>query len=359
MANNSDDIRRLMNLMESYQQPTLLEGWVDRLKDKMDRRLGEKERVKMAAELTKEYYTWLGHSSREGTEDDLVRFMTHRVGFNDNDVQTVLQNSGLSEPGEEPEDQGDEEGEEEQAPAPEEPAQEKKPAWDPEEGVPIPQDLNTKLNDYKNLGNGLEGTTADDQMDAGEVKDDPKKYIQSDGSWDNTKIRAKLDKMPMGAKLTLGKSTFRRTTGKTATPHFIDPKSKMESINERAANPDVIDRKTIKQVMDAVAAQVNDEYLYNGPERDRDGMGGSTRTGRSGTTGSNDQGSPNEPGKAQSGQYNAKEMFNILKTDFQKGPAWVDSITRKVMQANSISAMTDSDMQDLALLGWALVRARN
>lgn len=346
MANNSQVIRQLMNLMESVQQPTLLEGWVDSLKGKLDRRLGEKERAEMAAKLTKEFYTWLGHSNRVGDTDDMIRFMATRIGFNNHDIQVVMQNAGL-----EGADLPDEEPEQDEEPsAPAAPQKKKKPAYDPEEGVPLPDDLeNTKLSDYKDVG--LEVEKSDGKIEPQEIKDDPRKYTTSNGEWDRQKIRKKLDHMPMGAKLTLGQSTFSRSLG--------------ESIME--ANEGALPRKVVKQIMDAAAAQVNDEYLYNGPERDKDGMNGTTtRSGRNNARsqdGGEDEGvspsSPNKPGKAASGQYDAKEMFSILKTDFQKGPAWVESLTRKVMNADTISKMSDADMQDLALLGWALVRARN
>lgn len=370
MANNSDELRRLMNLMETVQQPTLVEGWVDNLKTKMDRRMGEKERAKMAAELTKEYYTWLGHSKRVGALDDLERFMTHRVGFNDNDIKVVLDQAGLSQPAEKPTADDAEVKPTKAEPAAsttksaETPASEEKPKeYDAEEGVPIPQDLNTKLSDYKDIGNGVEQTKADNEMDPGEIKDDPRKYQAKSGEWDRSKINDKLSKMPVGAKLTLGKSTFRRVKGNQTATDFIDPRAKTESINE--ANAQALSRSTIRDVMDAVAAQVNDEYLYNGPERDRDGekpvgrAAGRASADNSATDGAEKAPTTNKPGKAASGSYDAKEMFNILKVDFEKGETWVNTLTRKVMNAKSISEMADSDMQDLALLGWALVRARN
>lgn len=354
MANNSDAIRRLMNLMESTQQPNLIEGWVDNVKDKLDRRMGNKEREQMAAQLTKEYYTWLGQSNREGTGEDLVRFMTQRIGFNSQDVKVVLSKSGVI--GDDAPEAEEESGEEEAAPE----AEEKPAGWDPEEGVPLPKDLaNAKLNDFKHLGGGLDQAKADNKTEANEIKDDPRKYMSGSG-WDNKKITAKLSKMPKGSSLTLGKSTFRLSSGDEATDFYDGPAN--ESINE-ASNPDVIPRKTIKQVMDAAAAQVNDEYLYNGPKNDAESTKNQAngRNRQSSTVRGDDEGTPNEPGKKGSGQYDAQEMVNILKSDFQitNAKAWVDSLTRKVMNAGGISTMSDNDMHDLALLGWALVRARN
>lgn len=380
MANNSDDIRRLMNLMEAAtKEPVLLEGWVDTLKSKLKGNMGEKQRRQMADELAKEWYEWLGKTKRDGTLNDMTRFMTHRIGFNDRDIDHVLGKAGFNP---KQVDQAEEESEQEpektiktgaEHNGAEEPKS-KKSEWDPEEGVPIPDDLNTKLSDYAKYGIDVE--TADNKVEPEEIVDDPRKYQDSNGEWNRKLISKKLDKMPLGAKLTLGRSTFSRSVGKDGGNKFYDPKddvAKTESINEadtiEVGDDEVLPKKIVAQIMDASAAQVNDEYLLNGPERDKDnalntGKGGSRTTYQAGKVPGEEesqQASKNVPGKAASGQYNADEMIQILKTDFQitNAKAFVDSLTRKVMNSASISSMTDNDMNDLALLGWALIRARN
>lgn len=364
MANNSDDIRRLINLMESVQQPTLVEGWVDNLKNKLDRRLGNKERAKMADQLGKEYYTWLGHTNRKGTIEDMERFMQMRIGFNEHDIATVMDNVGLNAPAassssdDETKDQTIAKG---NPNATSEPKVKSGKEWDPEEGVPIPDDLNTKLSDFAKFGIDVEKD--DGKLEPKEVRDDPRKYRKDNGEWDRRKISARLNKMPIGSKLTLGTSTFSRSIGDDK-PAPAQQTQAAESIMEAGeADTEVLDRQTVKNIMDASAAQVNDAYLFNGPERDKEAAqaDAGAQNGRNNRTGAGNssEATPNKPGKSPSGQYDAKEMYAILKTDFQKGPAWVESVTRKVMQADSISDMTDADMQDLALLGWALVRARN
>lgn len=383
MANNSDDIRRLMNLMESVsKEPVLLEGWVDTLKGKLKGNMGEKQRRQMANELAKEWYEWLGKTKRDGTLTDMTRFMTHRIGFNDRDIDHVLGKAGFNaqqvDKAEE-ETGGDEEAEKTiktgaelkggKAPG------NKKPAWDPEEGVPLPDDLNTKLSDYAKYGIDVE--QADDKVEPEEIVDDPRKYQDSSGEWNRKLITAKLNKMPMGAKLTLGRSTFSRSVGKDGgTDFYNEPvpgkiKQQEESINEadtiEVSDDEVLSKQIVAQIMDASAAQVNDEYLLNGPERDKDnalnqgGKGGRTTYQAGKVPGEEPAASQNVPGKAASGQYNADEMVKILKTDFQitNAKSFVDSLTRKVMNSGSIASMTDNDMHDLALLGWALIRARN
>lgn len=369
MANNSDDIRRLMKLMESAQNSTLLEGWVDSLKSKLGGNMGAKQRKEMAGELSKEWYEWLGRTNRQGTLTDMTRFMTHRIGFNDQDIDIVLKNSGFGPQEVDDAEQEAEDQPSDQAPAPK--AQPANDAFDPEEGVPLPKDLeNTKLSDHAKYG--LDVEKADDEVETKEIVEDPRKYQQANGEWDRKKISAKLGKLPPGSKLTLGKSTFSRTVGSKATKFAND---KNESINEagqaQLGDNDVLPKKVVAQIMDASAAQVNDEYLLNGPERDKDaaygqGAGNGHIAGQPGTgapqgKAGKQQATPNQPGKSGSGQYNADEMVTILKTDFQitNAKSFVDSLTRKVMNSGSISAMTDNDMHDLALLGWALIRARN
>lgn len=374
MANNSDDIRRLMNLMEAaIKEPVLLEGWVDTLKSKLKGNMGEKQRRQMADELAKEWYEWLGKTKRDGTLTDMTRFMTHRIGFNDQDIDHVLGKAGFNA---KQVDQAEQQSDEESAKSiktgaelkgNEDAPKSKSQEWDPEEGVPLPDDLeNAKLSDYARYG--IEVEKADSKVEHEEIVDDPRKYQDASGEWDRKKITAKLDKMPVGAKLTLGRSTFSRSVGKDGGTKFYDPTS--ESINEdtvEIGDNEVIPKKIVAQIMDASAAQVNDEYLLNGPERDKDnamnaGKGGARTSFQAGKVpGEEEPASKNVPGKASSGQYNADEMVQILKTDFQitNAKAFVDSLTRKVMNSASISSMTDNDMNDLALLGWALIRARN
>lgn len=364
MANNSDDIRRILNLMESVAQTTLLEGWVSNLADKFNgKSLGNKERAQMADELKKEYYQWLGQTNRSGTIDDMNRFMTHRVGFNDSDIDTVLSKAGVTAPEAEAEPEADAD---QKIKTGAELGGKKKPGFDPEEGVPVPDNLDTKMSDFKDLG--IEKTKADNKEEPQEVIDNPKKYQLAGGDWDRKKISKKLDGMPLGAKLTLGQTTFARTVGDDATDFYNDRADgvPVESINEAAAEG-VLDKQTVAAIMDATAARVNDEYLLNGPERDKDinaGMAGGRNGNGNGYARNQSQAgrkpSENKPGKAGSGQYDSQEMVDILKRDFdiKNAKSFVDSLTRKVMQ-NPIESMSDNDMHDLSLLGWAFIRARN
>ena len=322
MANNSDDIRRLMNLMEGVKAPTLLEGWVDSLKNKIHGHLGNQQRKMMADELKKEYYTWLGQTDRRGTIDDMVRFMAYRIGFKDSDIEAVLSKIGLNPDEIESAEQDDQ------------PEQKIKP------GSAVQDDSEDQ-------------PEADEPKEPEAISDDPRKYKTSNGEWDRKRIRARLDKIPLGTKLVLGSSSFVRTLGDK-------PKQAAESITEDSmSGDDLIPKQMVDRIMDASATRVNDEYLLNGPARDAAAAMSAPR-GRKGR-GHTDQASPNIPNKEGSGRYDAKEMTNILKTDFQINNAnsFVDTLTRKVMKAPSISSLSDNDMNDLALLGWALIRARN
>jgi hypothetical protein len=336
-----------MDLLEGNSKPQILnEGWVQNLRDKLGakkaQRLGNQERAEMADRLKKEYYKWLGQAGRQGTIEDLERFMAVRIGFTPEDINVVLdevipyEDNANDEDGTEPEvekkiktgneTKGDE--------------------WDPEEGVPIPKDLNTKLSDFAKLGVAVE--VDDKKNEPGEVRDDPRKYRQSNGEWDRKKITAKLDKMPFGDKLTLGTSTFYRSKGDVEKPEAV------ESINE-AEETDILDRETISAIMDRSAARINDEYLLNGPRNDQAAATADAAQQMGGKTG---RLSPNTGGSKPSGQYDAEEMWAILRNDFQKTKPWLESLTRKVKNVDSISKMTDSDMQDLGLIAFAFLRAR-
>ena len=355
MASNSERIRQLMDLLEQQAQPQYLtEGWLQNLKNKRVQKLGAKQRAEMAGRLRDEWLNWLGQTGRDGTLDDMLRFMKVRIGFQEDDIDVVLNKVMPEEPADEQEA--------EKTIARGEPEKAKKPGYDPEDGVPLPTDLNAKLSDYAQYGIDVE--KADNVEEPGEIIDDPKRYMDSSGELDRKKISKKLDTMKMGDKLTLGRHTFSRTVGDNGTKFHNDPvkgRVAQESIME-AEESDVLTPDEVEAFTDQIAARVNDHYFLNGPRNDQaaamgdvaqnsklSGAAASTKTGAT----------PNQPGKSPSGQYDAKEMYNILKTDFQKGEAWVNSLTRKVMQADSVSKMSDSDMHDLALLGWALVRARN
>lgn len=340
MASESERIRQLMDLLEGTTKPQILnEGWLSNLKDKKIKKLGAKERAQMADRLKSEWLKWLGQTGREGTMDDMERFMGKRIGFSPEDINHVLD---IVYPGEEPE-----------AAAPE---ADKATAPDPEDGIPLPKDLNRKLSDFGEVGIKVEPN--DNKVDAGEIVDDPRKYRGANGDWDRKKISNKLAKMPIGDKLTLGSSTFSRSVGDKAEA----PKSKVaaESIME-AEESDVLDRATVEDIMDVSAGYINDHYLLDGPRNDQaDAMAdvASNSKLQAAGKGTTRQSTPNTGGAKGSGQYDADEMWSILSTDFQKTKPWLASLTRKVQNAKSIGDMTDSDMQDLGLIAYAFLRAR-
>ena len=330
MTSNSENIRQLINLMESItDEPTLVEGWVDGLKNRLSGIMGSRQQAQMAQQLSQEYYAWLGKTKRAGNVDDVMRFMTMQVGFNEDDIEHVLREVGF--------DYGD----------------------DAEEPTAEEPDAEDEIEDPKSDDHGLSVEKSDDTIESKEVRDDPRRYRDASGEWNRKKIRAKLDKLPIGSKLTLGTSTFSRTVGDDATK-FMDARGEFQEGIMEAKDPDVLTRKVIKNIMSSIAARVNDAYLLDGPANDAAAATASApgRGGR-GQGNSDTQGSENVPGKKGSGQYDAKEMFNILRVDFQKSESWVNTLNRKVMNARAISELSDNDMNDLALLGWALVRARN
>jgi hypothetical protein len=71
------------------------------------------------------------------------RFMTHRIGFDDEDIDFVMHKAEIS-----PEASNDSADEKKPAPSPKTPSS----TADKEDGRPIPKDLNTKLSDYGKVG---------------------------------------------------------------------------------------------------------------------------------------------------------------------------------------------------------------
>lgn len=390
MSNNSSDIRNLMNLLENVQktEPTLLEGWVDNLKQKIHGHLGTKERQQLAGRLQKEWSTWLGQTRRQGTLDDMERFMKIRIGFKDQDIENVLKTSGF--------EYGDEEPETDEPKANDTPAarqtikktnpnatSEPKGEPDAEEGTPLPTDLDTKLSDYKDIKPGEQPNGSDESEAEGKpykvYQENPKNYMNGN-EWDEAKLRKRKSQLKPGEELHLGNRKFRKPWPGDESNNFVDPRTMKadESINEAETATDnatddtdvrnkVLAPDQVAEIMDASAAQINDEYLYNGPENEKKdaaaaralsqvgGRRNAFRVPGAGNLGA-DLG-PNEGGRKGSGTYDTAEMLDVLQTvNYNKSR--VPSLERKVAKATSISEMTDQDMQELALIGFAFLRAR-
>lgn len=332
MANNSGDIRRIMNLVESVQEPVLIEGWVQNLKNKRLRHLGNKERAEMAGRLKKEYYKWLGQAGRQGTYEDMLRFMEARIGFTDEDIDEVLSQAMPAE--------------KQAAPEPSEPdlGSDKKIKT----GAEVDDEEAKQADELKDLGINVEPN--DNKVEPREIVDDPRRYRNSDGTWDYTKVRNKLNKMQIGDKLTLGTSTFSRSVGQ---PEMA------ESIME-AGDTDVLDPRVVSAIMDRAAARINDSYLLNGPRNDsaaaaaeftQKAMGSKAGYNLAAKLG------PNHGGRKASGQYDTQEMLDVLAAvNYPK--TRIQSLSSKVQKSDSVSAMSDQDMHELALIGYAFLRSR-
>lgn len=350
MANNSTDIRRLMSLLESFQEPVILEGWLTNLKNKKISRLGVKERAEMAKRLKNEWLKWLGQTGREGRDEDMERFMRVRIGFKEDDIRVVMDRvfddssdaeakTGVETPAQsdikiargDPEDTANDTGTSSEP--------------EPDDGTPMPKDLNTKLSDFGKVG--IDTEVNDNKTEPGEVIADPKLYRLPNGEWDREKISATLGKMPIGDKLTLGKVSFSRSTG---------PSAKTESVMEADEVSDILDDETVDALMDASAGHINDEYLLNGPVNDtNDAIADMSR--QNANTGSSRGSSASKRETSSSGPYDTQEMASILKRELDVGDAKLKQIT-KYVEDKSYGRMQESDIDVLARIGYALLRSR-
>jgi hypothetical protein len=341
-----------MSLVESTQEPVLLEGWLTNLKNKRIRRLGSKERAEMAHRLKQEWLKWLGQTGRQGTDDDMDRFMRVRIGFSDKDVAVVKDK--VFDDSKSPTENKPSADSQEQSP-PErkiarggEVASDQESADEKEDGVPLPKDLNTKLSDFGKVGIDVEKD--DGKKDHGEIKADPKDYRLSNGEWDREKISAKLANMPVGDKLILGKASFSRSVGKPQ-----NPQTNVESIME--SDSQVLDDDVVDELMDASAGHINDEYLLNGPVNDTaDAMADLASQKMS-------QGSSSRKSSDKStsvGPYDITEMSSILKRELEIGDSKLKQITQYVKDTadKGYGRMQDSDIDVLARIGYALLRSR-
>jgi hypothetical protein len=327
MTNQAQNIRDLMNRISGIQEgrATLMEGWVSNLKDKLNRRLGEKERDALVGRLQGEWNKWLGQTSRSGDMSDLIRFMQVRIGFTDEDIQNIKKELSDLDASDAPQS----------AIEPEAPK-----TQEPQDGVPLPKDLNAKLSDFGKVGIDVEKN--DNITDPGEIVDNPRKYQLPNGDWDRKKIRSKLDKMNLGDKLTLGSVSFSRT----ATPgpdNFYK-----ESITEAQGDP--LSRTEVNDILDLAGSYINDKYLYDGPANNANDQEDQAPQRSQGNQG------PRIYGR--SGQYDAKGMNHILVQEIGMTKGRYSSIRDKAERTSSISDMTDQEMSDLSAIGYAFLRSR-
>lgn len=340
MSNNSADLRQLMNLMESVSSPTLLEGWLDGIKHKLAGHMGRKARQEMADRFSKEWYKWLGQTRRKGTMDDMVRFMLVRVGFNQDDVKSVLSQfedeTGIDAEANIPPSKEEQPGAD---------PSEDDPVWDDDEGRPLPTDLNAKLSDYGTVNQVDQETVTRERSDdiVGDVRD-----FMTRGKLDMNKITTKLGSMKKGQRLILGKKSY--FLGESIKQFFEDSEDFHLSHSDIAV------------LMDLSAARVNDSYLLDGPTNDAM----ASKDGTQGTSKAKDRDSRNDrdgqdPENANitrgSGRYDPKEMIDILKS-YNYPVTRIESLSRKVNRSKSVSDMSDQDMDELSLIGYAFFHAR-
>ena len=327
MTSESAKIRQLLDLLEGPKGPLkpllLNEGWVDTLKSKLfgnkdpdPRELGEQERQKLSNLLLDQWDKWLGQTDRQGSLNDMLRFMSHRIGFKDQDMDAVIARAGILPKDEIPEVPAGPD----QAPAkaPSEPEEE--PAEDPAEEPAGEEPAATPPSEAEPVGKANPNLVRAPRPGFGKKK------------------------APL------------RSVGSGVTP----PAS--ESINERDGDTAVEDKiltdQQVEDIMRAAAGIINDEYLYNGPENDKaaaaakaDADDGRRINGRPVSLGQNQGGAKGK------GQYDSSEANALL--DHLGVTAGVRAnLVRKVKQAESLTDFTGKDKENLFLIGLAMLRAR-
>jgi hypothetical protein len=336
MSSDSQNIRNILNLLESREASEidfgpLHEGWVDNLKSKLDRRLGNKERAAMADRFTKEWYKWLGQTNRNGTKGDMVRFMEKRIGFKDEDIDEVFSNVYHEDAPEAEEADGVEGA---------------APAEEPQDGRPIPKDLDTKLSDYGEVGQ------KDAEPAGGRVVEINPKRIMTNGQIDDVKLRAAMDRLKPGDTLKYGNESRRKKPQGEPDTQFYD-----ESITEAEEDDtEVLSRQEVGDIMDTSAAIINDNYLMDGPENDA-AAAADQQAKQPGNWRQRGLG-PNSGNKMASGSYDKDEANNILKI-LELPQTHVKSLTSKVSKEDvTFGQLSDKDVEDLAKVGFAILRSR-
>lgn len=338
MASDSENIRNFLNILEEKEAPKMLvesiieEGWLSRFSDKIDRRLGKKELNQLTDRLNKEWKTWLEQTDRDGTLDDLIRFMEIRIGFTDDDIDTVMKRVAKKIDRDSPED---DESEEETTVY--------STKLDPKDDKDSKEDQQSSEKENSEKSDSDSKNTAskksDDQEISGNekvVKDDYTDYLDPvTGNWDEDKIKKKLDTLPIGTVLDLDYIKRKRTVEEEVI--FEDDGDEILSDTE------------VQIFMRSSAAHINDAYLLNGPRNDRKAAD-RERTERE---------TPNRRSSRGRGgaSYDAREM-NMVLQDLGVSPNKKGSVGRKVSQSDSIDELDSSDRDILAKIGYAFFKSR-
>lgn len=318
MKSESEKIRGILNLVEDFSRPQLLnEGWLSNLADKVDRKLGKRELDRLTNRLQQEWQNWLGQTDREGNIDDMLRFMKLRIGFTDSDIETIISNALPSSDEDEEEEETDENPQDEKSPD-EKPSNDQKDEKKPAE--PEPQN------------------EPDDSSTPSVVKDNPRKYRKPNGEWDEEKIQQKMETLPVGTTLDLGSIRRKRVANESLVEQYKEPLS----------------TNIVNHLLRKSAAFINDQYLLNGPENDRqEAIARAASAGmRSGSNSRRGQSS-----RSGSGRYSPQDMrYELDQLDINRGA--IDSVRRKAIRADDLSDLSARDKEVLSAIGYAFFRSR-
>lgn len=366
MSDRISDIRRIMDQVmqaeanELRAGPELLnEGLFDGLKSYMQKRQGRMEREEVAAELMKGYNIWLGKMDRQGTMADIEQFLGSQLGLDSAELDTVLGPAAQAAPApeakpEEPqaaEPEAEAEPEEEPEAAepetaatpeaePEAEPEDDTPEYDPEEGRPIPADLDTKLSDYDGVGYN-------------EFHAEASTYKNPDGSWNEDQIIKKLEQLgkehDQPPVLILGNDRFSLDDNETETTsddELQHDEVAAESVMEDAGVK--VAKRQLKDIFNkAAVAWISKNGGRAAGPAPRDAGGAQAAPSAAGAK---------SGGKGNGDNYDLDRMWQILQSNgMAKGT--VTKMMNKVRASSSPASLSDNDMQDLALLGFAFLKS--
>jgi hypothetical protein len=338
------------------------------VKSMLHKREGSKQRAQVAADLMKQYHVWLGKMDRQGTMADIEAFL-RQEHFTDGELDTILgpaapaqqSQAGQGASAEAPAEDEPEE-EEPEAEEPEQGDEEEDDTYHPEQGKPVPADLDQKIKPYGDLqpGAGNDNGEEEEEPEAEEAPAEDgkeyhgveKNYKDEDGNWDHEKIQAQLEKLGPGSKFVLGNHRF--------------------SLQDKAGNDDVVDEPiAAESIVESVlleygprvgGGQLRDIFnkaavafiAKNGgrqasTQRTADASGGADQDKPRGGAGGGSKGGQ--------GPYDIDVMWNILQQNhINKGQ--ITKLMKKVAGASSVSpSLSDQDMAVLGMLGFAFLKS--
>lgn len=344
MANYSEDLRKIMNRLDESTQVKILdeaalaeeilgEDFVDDIQNMFgktgtsikaalgnNQAKGEKARDQLRSRFEKEWKEFLGRTDRKGSMEDMLAFLVKRVGFQPNDLNTIIGSNvapAAQDAADEVDDVEDDEAEEVQV--------DKTPDPNPEKEASGP------------------------------------KFTHEDGTTDLKAVRKELSKMKPGERLEVnGKTYFIPADDEDVEvgTRTVPAESIGESILMEFDIRKPLNLNYVRKILNRAAAHAFDTYLMNRPS-DAGAYGGYDQGEEGEGDGEDNTGGPNSNEKTSgTGNVNLNKMWASLQKEGLERED-IRELRQMIGSTRSLRSVKDpAAVKMLAAVGYAFLKAR-